>query len=108
LNELNTTDNFETVENKINNLSEKSRKKVYNAVLSKYQSMNFVGASGNYESYKRKLFYKKALISLSDNVIDTKRLIQSTAYDLQDIVESKNTNGIRETLMLLSENKDIL
>jgi hypothetical protein len=52
--------------------------------------MNFVESS-DYESYKRKLFYKKALLLLSDNEIDNERLLQSTIYDLEDIVESKST-----------------
>lgn len=108
LKELNTTDNFETVENKIDTLKIKNKKKVYNAVLSKYQSMNFVEASGNYENYKRKIFYKKALILLSSSETDTQRLIQSSAYDLQDIIESQSTNGINETLEILSANKEIL
>jgi hypothetical protein len=70
--------------------------------------MNFVEASGNYENYKRKIFYKKALILLSSSETDTQRLIQSSAYDLQDIIESQSTNGINETLEILSANKEIL
>lgn len=105
---LDTASDFTLVEEQINKLNAKNRQKTYTAILSRYQSMNFIGARWNYEDYKRKVFYKKALISLSDNDVDTQRLLQSSAYDLQDIVESKSTKGISETLALLSENKQAL
>lgn len=105
--ELDNADDFLKIEAQIEKIDDTKKQEVYNAVLSKYQSMNFIGA-GDYQAYKRKIFYKKALITLSTDSVDTQRLVQSTAYDLQDIVESENTIGVSETLALLYENKQAL
>jgi hypothetical protein len=97
LHSLNNSPDFEEIQSQIEQLSDQQQPKVYTAVLSKYQSMNFVSSS-DYESYKRKLFYKKALILLAPSTQDAERLLQSTAYDLEDIIQSKSLTGISETL----------
>jgi hypothetical protein len=107
LHELNTAENYESIEVLLEKVTDSKKQNVYKAVLSKYQDINFVGA-WDYEAYKQKLFYKKALITLSDNNSDTERLLQSSAYDLEDIITSKGLNGLSETISLLGENKDIV
>ncbi len=107
IHELNTAENYENIERLLIKLPEKKRKSVYNAVLSKYQSINFVSVN-DYEFYKRKVFYKKALISLAENKQDREQFIRSTAYDLQDMIRTRSSLGMKEVLSLLSENKDIL
>lgn len=105
--ELDTSDNYASIEELIMDISETKKEKVYTAVLSKYQSMNFIQAT-DYVFYKRKMFYKKALISLSDNTEVKEQLIRSTVYDLQDIIKSENLEWMKETLWVLLENKNII
>jgi hypothetical protein len=61
--DLDTAESYDIVETTLSKIQDSKREKVYNVVLSRYQDFNFVAAS-DYEFYKRKIFYKKALIFL--------------------------------------------
>lgn len=107
LNSLDNSDSYEDIAVLIEKLDVQEKQKVYKAVLSKYQWINFVSAN-DFAAYKKKIFYKKALIALGDNQWDTQRLVQSSAFDIQDIIWSGDTQWLKETFGLLNENKDIL
>ena len=94
--ELDTADQYVKVEKLLIKVSDSKKESVYKAVLSRYQDVNFI-TSRDYEMYKRKVFYKKALIYLADDY-DKEALVRSSAYDLQDILQSGNNDLISETL----------
>lgn len=100
---LDTATSYESVEKYINKLSDKSKSDIYTYILSKYQWLNSISPE-NQEMYMRKLFYKKALVSLTSQNDEAQRLLESSAYDAQDILESGSTQWLRETLGFLNEN----
>lgn len=104
--ELDTADQYVKVEKLLIKVSDSKKESVYKAVLSRYQDVNFI-TSRDYEMYKRKVFYKKALIYLADDY-DKEALVRSSAYDLQDILQSGNNDLISETLWFLLEQKETL
>lgn len=105
--ELDTADDFKRVQKQLDNISEKKYQEIYDSIFVRYQKMNFVEAN-QFEFYKRKVFYKKALVFLSDSDEGKEQLLRSSAYDLQDILETPDMPGLWETLDFLSENKDLL
>ena len=105
--ELDTADDFERVQKQLDKISEKKYPEIYDSVFARYQKMNFIGAD-QFEFYKRKVFYKKALVFLSDSDEGREQLLRSSAYDLQDILQTSDMTGLWETLDFLSDNKDLL
>lgn len=104
---LDTSKSYESVSEYIESLSESKKKDLYNDVLSKYQSMNVISWEDT-AAYNKKLFYKRALIDLSPDSTDTKRLLESSVYDLQDIVDSGSTEWLTSTLHLLNDNSSLI
>ncbi len=104
--ELDTAQEYENIEKLLIKIPENKKGSIYTAVLSKYQSMNFISAR-DYEFYKRKIFYKRALVFLADYE-DKQQFIESSMYDLQDILETGDLLGIQESLSFLQENTDII
>ncbi len=102
--DLDTAESYEIVENTIADISENKREKVYKAVLSRYQDFNFVWA-WDYEFYKRKIFYKKALIALWDNELEKEQLVRSSAFDIDTLIASWNEQAIQQSIDFLAENK---
>lgn len=100
LKSLRTAEEFSEVEKKIQKIPVDKKQKIYKAVLSEYQNYNFVNI-WNYENYKRKVFFKKALILLSDDAEEIQRLIETTSYDLKVAAKEKLTKGVSETLELI-------
>lgn len=103
---LNTADDYKEVEEVIAKLSKEDYSKVYNAVLSQYQKINFVTAN-DYEFYKRKVFYQKALIELATD--DKKEAhLRSVTYDVADLIEWGQIDGLYDSIGSLLEHQDIL
>lgn len=100
------SNDYKEVQQILENISPNERDEMYAAVLSKYQNINFITAR-DYEFYKRKVFYKKALITLGSPA-DTQGLVRSSVYDLQDMLELWDTNAVSDTLNFLSEHKNTL
>lgn len=105
--ELDTALDFERVQKQLDRLKVKNYNKVYDAVFARYQDFNFVSAD-SYEFYKRKMFYKKALVFLADTAEQKEQFLRSSAYDLRDILNTWKNAGLAETLEFLSENKELL
>ncbi|NDK10095.1 FecR domain-containing protein [Candidatus Gracilibacteria bacterium] len=105
--DLDTAENYEIVEKTISKIEDSKREKVYNAVLSRYQDFNFVAAS-DYEFYKRKIFYKKALVALGDDQLEKEQLLRSTAFDIETIVSVGNREALNQSIEFLAENKELL
>lgn len=105
--ELDTADDFESVQKQLDALSVKKYEKVYDTVFARYQNFNFVSAD-SYEFYKRKVFYKKALVFLAESREQKEQFLRSSAYDLKDILATGEDAWLWETLAFLSDNKDIL
>lgn len=105
--ELDTVTDYTSIELLLEKIPEEKTREVYDAVFSRYQDFNFVGAN-DYEFYKRKVFYKKALLTLSPSATEKQQLIRLTAYDLENILQSPTQLGMTETLEVLLEHKDIL
>lgn len=105
---LHTAEEYSEVKKLLDKLSDEQKKEVYTAVLSQYQKINFAGV-GNYDLYKKKIMYKKALIYLwgAENE-DSKRLVERSVYDLETLSSAKAVEGIQETFDFLYENKAIL
>ena len=103
---LATAEKYSDIQNVIDTIPDAEREEMYTAVMSKYQNINFIWAL-DYEFYKRKIFYKKALIALWE-VQDTEILVRSSVYDLQDIFELWNIEAAKETLSFLGQHRDIL
>lgn len=90
LRDLSRGESYEKIQKYIAKVPQSKKESVYKAVLSEYQKMNFVHA-GDYEFYKRKLLYKKALVDLASNSEDIDRLLETTSYDFRDIAKQKLT-----------------
>ena len=103
---LKESTDYNEVSEVINTIPKSKYPSLYKSVLSEYQSLNFVSAS-SYDFYKRKLFYKNALITLSSGK-DTEALVQSSVYDVQDILQSGNVEALSDTLTFLSEYKNVI
>jgi len=102
---LNNSDDFEKTKKLIEKVKTSKKQSVYNALLSEYQSLNFVSA-WDYSFYKKKLNYKRALILLSNNDVSTQRLIETSTFDLKDATKGKITDGIAETLDFINANAE--
>jgi len=99
---LDTYESQDEVNNYIATLSAQTKADVYDKVLSKYQSMNFVSADD--PAYTKKMRYKHALVELWLEQEDIQRLVASSWYDLQDILESEGTQWLQETVKFVWEN----
>ena len=99
---LDTYEDQRDIELYIAGLSDSKKQKIYSDVLSEYQEMNFVSA--NDEAYAKKMRYKEALVLLDVNDENTQRLVASSAYDLQDMLDSRNTAKIWNTLSFIEDN----
>lgn len=105
--ELDTAEDYETVQAQLEKVKLKNYEKIYTAVLEKYQKYNFVSSS-QFEFYKRKVFYKRALVYLAPNDNEKQELLRTSLYDLQHILEVWWETGMKETLEFIQENKEIL
>ncbi len=103
---LDTYEDQSKVDSYISWLSEDSKTDLYDYVLWKYQQMNFVSPSDS--NYNKKMRYKSALVSLWVSTTDSQRLVASSWYDLQDIVESENAAWLEQTVRFLWNNIDKL
>lgn len=103
---LDTYQEQEDVNQYFNSMSQKDKIKVYDDVLSAYQEMNFVSPGDN--EYETKMRYKKALVSLDVDNWNTQRLVVTAAYDLQDIIDSWNTEDLSTTLWFINKHVESL
>ncbi len=103
---LDTYEKQEDIEIYIATMSDSKKQKVYNDVLSVYQDMNFISPSD--DAYATKMRYKRALVLLDVNDENTQRLVASSAYDLQDMLDSGNSAKIWNTLSFIENNIDKL
>lgn len=100
IHELNTNSDYEVVAGLLSDVSEGQKKAVYDAILSKYQEMNFISVK-DFEFYKRKIFYKKALLQLA-NSADKEALLRTSAYDVEDVVNSGDFAALDDVLSTFS------
>lgn len=107
VNLLNTNDTYDDIEEKLQNLSQNNRQEVYRYILSKYQDFHSIEAN-DYDFYKRKLWYKKALLDINPSDENAENLMRTTLYDIQDISESQVYIWAWETLEILLQHKDLL
>jgi len=98
---LDTYEDDAEVDTYISWISSEKKQKLYAPVLSRYQEMNFVTPSQ--PGYKIKMRYKSALVSLWASEEDAAWLVKGSWYDLQDIIESWETNGLDQTLSFWGE-----
>ena len=85
---LEQTADFSLVKEALQNLNSNQRQKVYERVYKTYQSLNFIEITQD-QYYKKKILYKRTLISLETNPQNIERLAQSSRYDLQEAIEKK-------------------
>lgn len=107
IHELNTASNYDTIETLLIKIPQKKKETLYDSIFARYQKLNFVKAK-DVEFYKRKIFYKKALIYLSSDTSEKQQLLQTSAYDLQNILNTQAQQWLEETLDLLLEYKDLM
>jgi len=88
------------------NLSLTNKKDLYNELLSKYQSLNFI-TSKDQDLFSKKIEYKNALIKLATPE-EKINLIENTIYDFKETIKSKNYWNIDEILPILFTNKNLL
>ncbi len=105
--ELDTTNDYASVAQLIENMSAKKRQKVYQKVESRYQTLNFVSPSQQ-DLFTRKMYYKQALLDLAESPEEKENLLISTMYDLQDSMITENSSAITETLTILAKNTQYL
>jgi len=103
---LDTYEDYRDVDTYISSLSPDTREQVYPDVLSRYQEINFVSSLDT--AYYTKLRYKKALIDLDVNSENSQRLVVTSAFDLQDIIDSWSTQWLGETLNFIQGNASSL
>lgn len=99
---IKNSDKFSKIEELISSIDEWEKKEVYDGVLSKYQAYNFVRIT-SYDAYKRKLFFKRALVLLTNNEQDIERLMQTSWYDISQAAKQKVTLWVEETLNFLTQ-----
>jgi hypothetical protein len=104
---LDTKESYTEIAQLLESLPEKKLPEVYKAVYSRYQDFNFV-QSKDFEFYKRKVFYKKALLFLTPNETEKENLIQATIFDLENITQSEAWEWLQETFEILLEHKEVL
>ena len=100
------SDDYAKIQEILDTVSISEKDELYVAVLTKYQNINFISAR-DYEFYKRKVFYQKALAYLWSEE-DTQVLVRSSIYDLQDMLQVGDVSAMSDTLWFLSEHKDLL
>lgn len=103
---LDTAQQYSEVEKVLAKISDAKKESVYKWVLSRYQKMNFVSTS-DYEFYKRKVFYQKALISLADER-NKENLVRTVSYDVAEMIQTGKMQWFSESISSLLENQDIL
>lgn len=91
----------------ISQLTWAQKQGVYNKVYEEYQSINFATAD-NEVLYKKKMLYKKVIFLLTDNLEVKQSLVKWSIYDFQDIVSTKNSAWLEETIKFLSDQKDMI
>ncbi len=69
--------------------------------------MNFIEAK-DVQFYKRKVFFKRALLALTDDPIEQQQLLQSSSFDLKSALDIQATEQITETMNMLLEHKELL
>jgi len=106
INALNSWKDLSSVSKKIDKLSEKQKKEVYDKIFSIYQKYNFLPSSD--ENYEKKLYYKEALLKTSYDDKNTEILLKNSLYDINDMVSSNNLKNLKDSVNLLLSNKDKL
>lgn len=84
----------------------RDKEKVYKRLLSDYQKLNFVDSQDS-ELFKLKLELKDILLKIASDK-NKEKLINTTLYDFQDIVDNNNYENIGSVLDILSENKEFI
>jgi hypothetical protein len=105
--ELHGNQDEKKIEALIGSLSSDQRQDVYESVYKEYQKINFATPDET-EMYKKKLAYKKAILLLTDDSSVKQSLVKGSVYDFQDIIATKNTLWLQETLNFLWEQKNIV
>ena len=103
---LQTAQSYETIEEKIAEIPPRKYQSIYQAVLSEYQNIHFIEVK-DYEFYKRKVFYQKALVSLGTET-QQEALLQSTLYDIQDMIELEDISLLENLQSLLQTQQDFI
>ena len=101
-----SADDLIKLDRQIKEFSKEKKEKIYNSLLEQYQKLNFITAE-DWDLFKTKNDIKKLLIS-SAKEEEKENLIKYSIYDLQDALDSKNLDGIKNSLNLLWENIDIV
>ena len=89
-------------------LSDIDKNKLYKQLLASYQQLKPSTISpNNTKLYDIKLKYQKALLSIAP-VADKKDLLETTLYDLNDSINSKNFTSFKQIVTLLWKNKEYI
>lgn len=99
---LETADDYEIISQKIQGLEAEKKEKLYNTVYELYQDIYFAKVN-DIEYYRKKLFYKRALIQLGGNTSLNQKIVDSTAYDLEDILLLPTKEFLSETLQFVED-----
>lgn len=106
LNSINSFDEITKVKTQISKLNDMEKKFVYDKVFSKYQDINFISPED--KDYDKKLYYKEVLIESSYDENNTESLIKNSLYDINDMISSNNLSKLKESVDVLTNNKDKL
>ena len=106
LNKLEKNNTSEDIDDIVSNLNVDEKNKLYEDLLEKYQKFNFIDPEDN-ELYAEKLLYKKALLTLWSEK-NKKNLIDTTIYDLKDLVKTKDKPNLKPTLDLFTIDKNLI
>ncbi len=105
--ELHWNQDEKKLESLISQLTPSQKQDIYSQVYEEYQSINFATASDQ-ELYRKKLLYKKVIFLLTDDLEVKQSLVKGSVYDFQDIISTKNTAWLQDTIQFLWAQKDIV
>jgi len=88
------------------NIDLSEKQELYNKLLEQYQNLDFISPEDN-DLYKQKLEYKKYLSILAPEE-DKQALTIKTLYDLSDFKWNYDLESLKDTVSILSINKDSL
>lgn len=103
INSISDWEDLNLLKEKISKLSNNDKIELFNDLFSKYQTLNFLSPNDN--EYSEKLYYKELLLQTSTDEENTKSLVKSTLYDINEMISSNSIWKLNDTINLLVANK---
>lgn len=98
---------YNDVKTVVDGLSVEEKNLAYTQIKQMYQTVHFA-SSNDIEEFKDKIYLRKLLLLLSQSDAEQSAIIQSSVYDVQDMVENKNYTHLVEVLGDIQSKQDIL